>query len=885
MIYNRLLTTITLIMGLFLCTSCGYEEIYLPDSPQGRIIATVNAPPATRTAMGEAEEGANAVGILWTSDDRIGVFEASSASQRCYTKTSDSGNKADAIFAVNGTEPLPDPMYAYYPYNAENDGRSVTSLCGNVPHQQNMDDGELSGDYKYGHCVGSSEQGHKFVFSHIFSMARIEIDASNTPLAGQKLQKLTMTVKRGSEGVNIAGDFSFSAADGKWNMAENLQNTITLNWTDGPVLGADVFTCYASLFPTINSGDEFTIEVTAGNYRAIFNATSRIRFEREHIYTFPVTLSKYESLKMYDPSGKEIDYQSLLPVINSFSFNVSNNAGKLLNNKLVWNSSKHTPSFDSVSSLSAAINDNTQEITLTIPYLYDFKLKPSFSVGNSNCVVTVNGVQQNSGVSEMDFSQPVTYTVTNTVSKYSRDYVVKVTNTGLPVVVIEQNTADGDFDKVYKDFWAQISGGTPYNKFVDFMIRGKDTDWVETDKISVYHPDGTVDVDHALCGVRLRGNTTQEYPKKPFAVKLKSKASVLGMPAHKRWVLLANWLDHSMIRNAVAFDIAHAIEYAVKAHNLPQGIPWNVHGYNVELVVDGHHVGNYYICEQIKIDGDRLNIKDSYEDVIEEISSPTLGDCGYLLELDSKEDTDPIFKTSNGVPVKFKDDAIKGTTLFNQVKAKVQDIEDKLDAGNYSEAYKQLDINSLVDQFLIWELTMNREYGDPGSVYMFMDGNGKLSAGPVWDFDRGTFQNQEKATELGNSTSYRVKPDNAWMFLRSQESEAYSYIWYRQLAKDETFRQTVQQRWAVIKPYLDQIAGHISSYAETQAVSYKYNSAMWPTNKADIREYKSDFKDWSGDEQLGTDGNYQEVIKNLVTVYQERLAGMDALIQEGKFTK
>ena len=235
--------------------------------------------------------------------------------------------------------------------------------------------------------------------------------------------------------------------------------------------------------------------------------------------------------------------------------------------------------------------------------------------------------------------------------------------------------------------------------------------------------------------------------------------------------------------------------------------------------------------------------------------------------------------------MKFKDDAIKGTTLFNQVKAKVQDIEDKLDAGNYSEAYKQLDINSLVDQFLIWELTMNREYGDPGSVYMFMDGNGKLSAGPVWDFDRGTFQNQEKARELGNSDSYRVKPDNAWMFLRSQESEAYSYIWYRQLAKDETFRQTVQQRWAVIKPYLDQVASQISSYAETQTVSYKYNSAMWPTNKADIREYKSDFKDWSGDEQLGTDGNYQEVINNLVTVYQERLAGMDALIQQGKFTK
>ena len=184
----------------------------------------------------------------------------------------------------------------------------------------------------------------------------------------------------------------------------------------------------------------------------------------------------------------------------------------------------------------------------------------------------------------------------------------------------------------------------------------------------------------------------------------------------------------------------------------------------------------------------------------------------------------------------------------------------------------------MVDQFLIWELTMNREYGDPGSVYMFMNGDGKLSAGPVWDFDRGTFQNQEEATNLGNSTSYRVKPDDAWMFQRSQENKTYSYIWYRQLAKDETFRKTVVERWVVIKPYLEKVVDQINAYGQSQISSYQYNSVMWPTNKEDIRKYKDDFNDWSGDEQLGKEGNYQEVINNFATVYQERLAGMDELI-------
>ena len=58
------------------------------------------------------------------------------------------------------------------------------------------------------------------------------------------------------------------------------------------------------------------------------------------------------------------------------------------------------------------------------------------------------------------------------------------------------------------------------------------------------------------CGVRLRGNSTQKLPKKPFAVKLTAKQPILGMPTHKRWCLLANWLDRSMIRNLVGFETA-----------------------------------------------------------------------------------------------------------------------------------------------------------------------------------------------------------------------------------------------------------------------------------------------------------------------------------------
>jgi hypothetical protein len=464
---------------------------------------------------------------------------------------------------------------------------------------------------------------------------------------------------------------------------------------------------------------------------------------------------------------------------------------------------------------------------------------------------------------------------------------VNVRNTGLPVVVLKQS-GSGDFSKKYDggfDLFGTHIGGTLLNEFVDFMVRGKDTeDWAEDDEITVYNPDGSVDLPTALCGTKLRGNTSQAYPKKPFAIKMVDKQSVLGLPKHKRWVLLANWLDHSMIRNTVAFDIAHAIEMAWKTGAIEPGIPWNVHGKNVELVFvesdgTGHHVGNYFLCEQIKIDKNRLAIKDPYEDVVEDgNANPGIADCGYLLEVDNNYDETDKFKTSRSVPFMFKDEV--SDAILSAVKTKVQGIETNLYNSNFTTAYNDLDINSVIDQMLVWELTMNREYGDPRSVYMFMNGNGKLCAGPVWDFDRGTFQNTTNASNQGNND--RVKPYNEWMYWRSAESDSDSYIWYRQLAKDPTFVATVQARWAVIYPQLQLVSGQIREYGRSMKASFEVDSKMWPTDKSSIQAHKSGFKDWSGDENIN---DWDELIKNFVTVYEARLENMNTLITSGKFVK
>lgn len=482
--------------------------------------------------------------------------------------------------------------------------------------------------------------------------------------------------------------------------------------------------------------------------------------------------------------------------------------------------------------------------------------------------VTVGGTSQLSGESEQDFSKPVIYTVSNGTE--SRNYTVTVTNSGLPVVVLTQS-GGGSVN------WAEAG----------INVRSKDADWVETDKMAIYNADGSVDMEEAFCGIRLRGNSTQNFPKKPFAVKLASKAKVLGMPKHKRWVLLANWMDRTMLRNSAAFEVAHQVGNA-----FADGLGWNPHGYSVEVVMDGRHVGNYYLCEQIKIDGNRVDIKDCIEDIIGDgNANPTMSDCGYLLEFDDNYDEVDKFRTGRGLPCMFKDEVSKySSDIYNQVKARIEAVEANLESGNFDAAYSDLDINSVIDYFFVQELTFNDEYKHPKSVYMLIDGDGKLTAGPVWDFDWQTFVNYDKVQAMNSKYggTYSCRNTNEWLYGKSKlvdepnwpwQNPDYEndmpYMWYPLLFKDANFCTRVQERWAVISLLLWNVVDKIDEFAVQNKVSEQYNSAMWPL--ASLKN--SVGSAFNGDEDM----SFDEAIATMKQAYTDRLNWMNTQIISGNF--
>lgn len=283
--------------GLY--SSCSQEEL-TNNKQQGDIVARIAEAPESRTAVGGAANGGGAVGIMWTDGDALGVFDAAATAQKKYTKR-EAGQQAEATFGADGTEAYPTPVYAYYPYDAANDGKSADALTGTVPAEADMTQGTLTGDYKYGRAKNGTT--NEFVFTHLFALARVKIDATHTALEGERLQTVKVSVTRGNSPVAIAGGFTFNALTGSWRQNDAGSEAITLKWNDkGMTLNGEQ-SCYMSMFPNVISGDVFSFEVTTENHRATFTAESKANFVREQVYNFPMTLNAYESIKVYDREG------------------------------------------------------------------------------------------------------------------------------------------------------------------------------------------------------------------------------------------------------------------------------------------------------------------------------------------------------------------------------------------------------------------------------------------------------------------------------------------------------------------------------------------------------------------------------------------------------
>ena len=350
------------------------------------------------------------------------------------------------------------------------------------------------------------------------------------------------------------------------------------------------------------------------------------------------------------------------------------------------------------------------------------------------------------------------------------------------------------------------------------------TEWVEGATIRIVE-DGTETLNMGT-SIRGRGNSTWGYPKKPYALKLDSKAEVMGMPKHKRWVLLANWMDRTLMRNDVAFEMGRRI------------MDWAPRGEFVELYLNGKHQGNYYLCEQIKPDENRVNVDDD----------------GYILEFDTYGPSDEInyyYTPIKNYPVTIKEPDEEVITSwehekFLYISNYTGDLErlleeDKDNLTRWPEVEEMIDAESYVDWWLIHELAFNGEPNHPKSSYMHKPADGKLTAGPVWDFDWGTF-----TPSWGDSIICNA-------------------LWYGYLFRYPEFRSIVKERWAQTKDIFISMDLYIEETASLIRISNEANINKWPINS-----------NVNGDENM----TFDQAVERMRTEYNNRIVTIGNYISQ-----
>ncbi|SHJ18947.1 CotH protein [Fibrobacter sp. UWP2] len=239
--------------------------------------------------------------------------------------------------------------------------------------------------------------------------------------------------------------------------------------------------------------------------------------------------------------------------------------------------------------------------------------------------------------------------------------------------------------------------------------------------------------------IRLRGNSTRLwYDKKPYRIKFNVKTEVLGLPANRDWVLLANFRDPTHLMNAVAFDMArHMGSFNfVNANRF------------VEVEINGDYKGMYQLTEQIEQATSRVNV-----DV----------NTGTLLSLDADDGPELSPNASNNfwsstykLPVAVKYPKSPSTGTLELIKADFNKLEQAIAAADYATVQALLDVNSFIDFLILQEVTRNVELEAPRSMYLHKASDqGKYVFGPVWDFDGGfNYSWDEDTKQYFKSTSY-----------------------------------------------------------------------------------------------------------------------------------
>ncbi len=368
--------------------------------------------------------------------------------------------------------------------------------------------------------------------------------------------------------------------------------------------------------------------------------------------------------------------------------------------------------------------------------------------------------------------------------------------------------------------------------------------------------DGAALASGPLEHIKARGNSSFQFNKKSYQIKLEEGEPLLGMDKAKRWILIGNARDRTLLRNKVTLDLAM---YA--------GLRYTPESESVDLYLNGEYRGTYLMCEKVEINEGRVEIDD-----LEEATEDFLGRKGeafqsagsreskpgqykyYDLPAEPADITGGYLVEYEAYPVRYKDEACAYTSQAGAVlvvkspefasKAQMayicglmQRFEDAIRAPDGIDPasglhYAQVaDVDSLVRKYLIEEISKNYD-GNQSSQFFYKPSDAQsplLYAGPAWDYDSAyAGYAREKGMDV-------LAPDG--LLIGTRQGKKY---WWPALYAHADFQAEVAQVYRdVFWPLLQKLtsqsdAGEMRTlfeYAKEIESSARMNFVRWPIPK------------------------------------------------------
>jgi hypothetical protein len=255
-------------------------------------------------------------------------------------------------------------------------------------------------------------------------------------------------------------------------------------------------------------------------------------------------------------------------------------------------------------------------------------------------------------------------------------------------------------------------------------------------------------------------------------------------------------------------------------------------------------MGVYVVMEKIKRGKNRVNIARLRP---EHGSEPEITG-GYIIKKDDRRTRDRGLLTGQEFKVRYEEPKESELTAAQRqwMGRYLDDFEKALFGFGFRDPVngyrKYLDVESFVDFHWLVEVAKNAD-GYWFSQYMHKNRGGKLTMGPVWDWDNA----------FGNPYFPGSIAATSWRF---QTAEDPDYTWYRRLFEDPDFLQRYVDRWSELRTnvfatsnvlaLVDEIAAHVKPVEVRNSFRWppRTRQSVWTPASNHFQEEVNSLKDW-----------------------------------------